>query len=173
MGQPSLTLLNEYGLTDYHYDALKICENPTTWKQDLLDHSITVLCKLRDRGLLSGPETGQPYSKPFELTQKGRELVNKIERGIHHPKWLTEPKLTVLVRLADGACLRRILVQLHGATGPTLIALERARYIYRPQGDGAEYFALTDLGREALADWGRSHIPPLPAGTPPRAGGRL
>jgi DNA-binding PadR family transcriptional regulator len=162
MSQPSLTLLNEYALTDYHYDILMICEHPTFWKQGSLIHSIQTLYKLRDRGLLSGPETRSPYDKPFELTAEGRQLVNKIERGIHHPKWLSGPKLAVLKRLADGTYLRKTLVQIHGATGPTLIALERARYIYRPV---ADHFALTDLGREALADWDHSQIEPLPAGS--------
>lgn len=173
--QPPLTvpdtLLDEYGLTRYHLEIMRLCVHPTFWKQGGLNHSITALYKLIDRGLLTGPKRGQPYSVPFQLTPAGKDLLGKIHRGLHHTKWLSETKLAVLMTLSDdGLCTRRKLIDC-GGTAATITSLQKAGYIFQPLGN-IDY-ALTMLGREALADWGRSQIPPLPAGTPSRAGGRL
>jgi len=175
MSQPPLrvpdALLNEYGLTSYHLEIMRLCVHPTYWKQGGLNHSITALYKLIDRGLLTGPQRGQANSVPFELSPAGKDLLAKIHRGLHHPKWLSETKLAVLMTLNDAPyCSRRKLLD-WGGTGATLNALQKAGYIYQPL--GVLDYAITDLGREALAEWGRSHNPPLPIGTPARAGGRL
>lgn len=148
--KPSPALLDEYGLTDYHYDALRSCEHPTYWRQGDLSHSIQALYKLIDRGLLTGPKRGKPYSEPFHLTDKGRKTLTRLERGLHHPEWITEPKANALTTIRKQGELYAPRSPLpFGFTMTTLHSLERAGYVrqVRPY-----TWVLTDVGLDAWVE---------------------
>lgn len=147
--KPSDQILAEYGLTEYLYDALKACEQPTYWKQGQLTHSIASLYKLRDRGLLKGPKTGQPYFLPFHLTEAGRDLLGRVERGLHKPEWLSEHQAKALGVLASRRSLLHNDRKIFSLTKGTLDSLIRAGYV----SDGGLDYAITALGREAWQEW--------------------
>lgn len=149
--KPSPAFLDEYGLTEYLYDALKACDSPTYWKQGGLTQSIACLYKLRDRGLLGGPPTGKPYSQPFHLTNAGRDLLARIERGLHKPEWLSEHKaraLRVIIEKNNGSIVHSPAI--HGFSKTTLESLARAGYVRAVTN---VQWDITALGREAWAEW--------------------
>ena len=150
--KPSPALLDEYGLTEYTYDALKACEHPTYWKQDRLTHSIASLYNLRDRGLLSGPLTGKPYSEPFHLTDAGRDLLSRVERGLHKPEWLSEHKARALEWLAERTGYDVSLMRPQGISLTTLRSLEKNGYL---ESQNETLWRITDVGLEAWAVWRR------------------
>ena len=143
--KPPDQILAEYGLSEYLYDALKACEQPTYWKQGNLTHSITSLYKLRDRGLLKGPKTGQPHFLPFHLTAAGRDLLSRVERGLHKPEWLSEHQANALQFLALHPKLALVDRRFYRIKLITLNSLERAGYI----SSGGIDCVITALGREA------------------------
>jgi hypothetical protein len=161
----SWPLLDEYGLSEYLYDALICCIDPTYWKQGGLTHSITSLYKLRDRGLLSGPPTGKPYSVPFHLTDVGRDILARIERGLHKPEWLNENRaraLRVIIEVNNGFIAPHSQT-VHGFGKVTLQSLVRAGYIRQ---DTNIQWSATTLGREAWAEYKRAYDLPRLAGDP-------
>lgn len=143
--KPSDQILDEYGLTLYLYDALKACKDPTYWKTGNLTHSITSLYKLRDRGLLTGPKTGQPHFLPFHLTAAGRDLLSRVERGLHKPEWLSQHQSKALRAIAKNGFIIHS-PKAHGFSKTTLASLTRAGYLNQRSNIQWE---ITALGREA------------------------
>lgn len=139
-------ILDEYGLSEYLYDALRACEQPTHWKQNGLTHSIASLYKLRDRGLLKGPKTGQPYSLPFHLTEAGRDLLSRVERGLHKPEWLSEHQAKALQTIVKNKGSIIHSPKTHGFSKTTLQSLTRAGYLVQKTNI---HWEITALGREA------------------------
>lgn len=157
--KPNHALLDEYGLSEYLYDALKACEYPTFWKQGDLTHSIACLYKLRNRGLLTGPPTGSPYSVPFSLSPTGRDLLGRLARGLHRPEWLTFNRKNALGTLVKNGGALIYSPKNHGSkfTRTTLDSLARHGYVHKD----FEQWRITDLGREAWAEWqGRESTAP-------------
>lgn len=148
--KPSDQILYEYGLTKYHYGALKACEDPTFWKTGSLTHSIASLYKLRDRGLLTGPPTGKPYSIPFHLTAAGRDLLARVERGLHKPEWLSEHQAKALQTIVKNNGTLIHSPKIHGFSKTTLASLTRAGYLNQRTN---VQWNITDLGREAETEW--------------------
>lgn len=158
--KPDRPILDEYGLTEYLYDVLKLCETPTLWKTGGLTHSIASLYKLRDRGLLSGPPTGKPHSVPFALSQAGRDLLSRVERGLHRPEWLTVNRVEALKTLTRQSGVLIYSPKIHGRkfNRATLDSLVKHGYLRKD----FETYRLTDLGRETWAEWQQN--PPSPTG---------
>lgn len=154
--KPTPALLDEYGLSEYLYDALKACTDPTYWKTGDLTHSIALLYKLRDRGLLTGPKTGKPYSIPFHLTKAGRDLLSRVERGLHKPEWLSEHQVRALDWLSNSTipAYSTHLLSFYKIRLVTIRSLLNAGYVST---DGIEY-SLTPLGREAWQEYKESPL---------------
>lgn len=150
--KPNLAILAEYDLTEYLYDALKACEHPTFWKQGELRHAIHCLYKLCDRGLLSGPPKGAAYSKPFHLTDQGRDVLARIERGLHKPEWLSEHQARCL-KLLNSGVWRNVDLRVMDVRQITIGSLAKAGYIMADNTDIllARWY-ITDLGREAFTE---------------------
>jgi ParB-like chromosome segregation protein Spo0J len=146
-------LIDEYGLTEYKCDILRLCRTSTHWKQGGLTHSITTLYKLADDGLLTGPKRGKPHSVPFELTPQGHDLLARIERGLHLPAWLSRTRAQALQALAgDGPLTDRDL--LDRSHRMSILSLRDAHYITEFSGpDSGKCWQITGLGLEALSEY--------------------
>ena len=88
----------------------------------------------------------------FALTATGLDVLQKVDRGLHRPAWMSESKANALRRLVDGVCMRQILFKKYGISGSTITSLLKAGYITHPHGSTND-LAVTDLGREALRDY--------------------
>lgn len=107
------------------------------------------LRSLVGRGLLLGPDTGQAIkARPFSLSEAGRELVGKIERGLHTPAWLSEYKVKALECLDKPHPVAWSVLKEEGIRKVTLGSLTKAGYLTNGLG-----WEITDLGREALTEW--------------------
>lgn len=105
------------------------------------------LRKLVDRGLFTGPMHHQPIRTcPFAIIEAGQELMDRIERGLHHPRWLNQVRADVLRTLEGRGPTPRIYV-----VRVTKLAALRANYLAQEEGGIAH---LTDRGHEALAEVG-------------------
>lgn len=153
-----LTLLDEYGLTSYHLDILRLCVHPTYWKEGL-DHSITSLYRLIDKGLLTGPQRGKPHDTPFELTKQGKWTLYALERGLHAPAWFSKHKINALKAMTEnGTGVIEHDLNAHrlgGFTLGTLKSLERAGYVEKLDAT----WRITDLGIEAYANFLQEKAP--------------
>lgn len=149
--KPGRAILDEYGLSEYLYDALKACEHPTFWKQAGLTHSIASLYKLRDRGLLTGPKTGKPYSVPFALSDAGRDILARIQRGLHRPEWITLARANALQTVVKNKGLLHYSPKIYGRkfSRATLDSLVQHGYLRQE----SELYRLNDLGREAWQEY--------------------
>lgn len=155
-----LNLCYEYDLHESLYLLLKLVEEsgPLRWDtaadytllKEVSGNPAALLRHLIDRGLLSGPARGQKIqTAPFALTDQGRELLGKIERGLHTPAWLSEHKVKALERLNRPHPVAWSVMKAEGIRRVTLRSLVDNGYICI-SGPGWE---ITDLGREALAEW--------------------
>jgi len=156
---PSPALLDEYGLNQVTYHLLlMIITDPdlSTWyliKRFAAARSITgnpaqSIRKLIDRDLLAGPNRDQPIdARPITVTQRGRDLIDRLHLGLHQPDWLSTPRLAALRRLAAGyATDRQLLAVSHRMS---IISLRDAGYIEA----NIDAWHITALGRQALAEW--------------------
>lgn len=153
-------LIDEYGLNPLNYRLLKLAQgSDIEWNgpglRAITTQPATGLRKLVHRGLLDGPAQSEKITaRPFALTDKGRETLAKIERGLHrNDLWMSAGKLKVLEMLSAGgpASHRRLLDQ--GAAVMSILSLRDAKYIQEHARAGSQTYALTDLGREALEQW--------------------
>ncbi|MCL4295744.1 MAG: hypothetical protein KJ077_08455 [Anaerolineae bacterium] len=107
------------------------------------------LLSLARRGLLLGPDPGQAIkARPFSLSEAGRDLVGKVERGLHTPAWLSEHKVKALECLDKPHPVAWSVLKDKGVRKVTLGSLTKAGYLTNGLG-----WEITDLGREALAEW--------------------
>jgi DNA-binding PadR family transcriptional regulator len=154
-------LIDEYGLNPLNYRLLKLAsKSDIQWNGPGL-RAITTqpangLRKLVERGLLSGPAQSEKITaRPFSLTDQGRDTLARIERGLHrNDLWMSAGKLKVLELLTDGgpASHRQLLDR--GAAVMSILSLLDAGYIKEFVRTGVQSdYHLTDLGREALAQW--------------------
>lgn len=153
--KPSWQILDEYGLTEYLYDVLKLCQTPQFWgrREDRLRHSSQSLYKLCERGWLDGPPKGEIYSQPFVLSETGRELLARLDRGLHKPEWLNKHRARALHWLYWGPTHNNRRKDF-ATSLTTLRSLERAGYIRLDDGQ----WRITDLGREAWAEKSKSEV---------------
>lgn len=169
----TLILCYEYDLSEPHYLLLKLIEasGPLRWDtaadyarlKEVSGNPAALLRHLVDRGLLSGPARGEKIqAAPFGLTDEGRDLLGRIERGLHTPVWLSEHKVKALEVLSRGRLslpgkVRERIKQV------TLNSLIEAGYVEVERLDsmddagcvcvGYSDWVITDLGWEALGEW--------------------
>lgn len=159
MNKERETLFFEYGLnvTQGEMMLLVAAEGLLWWGNfEQLKKAKTVsgqagmtLRSLVGRGLLLGPDTGQAIkARPFSLSEAGRELVGKVERGLHTPGWLTEHKVKALECLDKPHPVAWSVLKDEGIRKGTLGSLTKSGYLTNGLG-----WEITDLGREALAEW--------------------
>jgi hypothetical protein len=154
MSEPTFSLLTEYKLTERTYGILVRCRSgPIWWRELKRDSGAPPSARLlARRGLLDGPVSNENIdSRPFNLSQAGRELLDRIERGLHAPAWLSPGRGSVLVILAAGYRTETELVAA-GLARASIYSLARAGYI-RPNGDDDTTWHITALGLEALNEW--------------------
>ncbi|MCL4296407.1 MAG: hypothetical protein KJ077_11795 [Anaerolineae bacterium] len=152
-------IIYEYGLNVPQYKILKFVAiaGEVHYPDDRLNQfSGAPANQLRhlacDLALLDGPPRGKPIrSQPFTVTEKGRELLAKIDRGLHTPAWLSEHKVKALQVLpASGVRSPVADLKKQGVRRVTLGSLAAAGYI----GCIADtWYYLRPLGQEALAEW--------------------
>jgi hypothetical protein len=157
---PDRALLDEYGLNEVTYRLLvKVAAHPeplpwrlvkmTAGHERVTGNPAPALRKLVDRNLLSGPRRGEDIrNESFAATQAGFDLVARIARGLHRPEWLSQSRLRALRYLSSGVACDTDILRPRGIRLPTLQALERAGYV-----QGPTVWRITDLGREAWAEW--------------------
>ncbi|MCL4300739.1 MAG: hypothetical protein KJ077_33690 [Anaerolineae bacterium] len=155
------TIIYEYGLNVPQYKILKFVAiaGEVHYPDDRLNpFSGQPANQLRhlacDLTLLDGPTRGKPIrSQPFTVTGAGRELLAKIDRGLHTPAWLSEHKVKALLALpASGERVPFTELKKQGVRRVTLGSLAAASYI----GNIADtWYYLRPLGQEALAEWQR------------------
>jgi hypothetical protein len=183
-------LIDEYGLNPTTYRLLKLAQGgPIEWLGPGLKAITTQpapgLRKLVERGLLSGPaRTEKVNCRPFEMTEKGRDVLGRIERGLHKNSWMSAGKVKLLTLLSLAACgsgeaastgpeLRPELVE--GASPPgtggaseqaikaagvsmmSVLSARDAGYVVQAE-SGATFWYITDLGREALSEWWAENV---------------
>lgn len=155
------TIIYEYGLNVPQYKILKFVAlaGEVHYPDDRLDpYSGQPANQLRhlacDLALLDGPPRGKSIrSQPFTPTDAGRELLAKIDRGLHAPAWLSEHKIKALQALpASGVRCEVSGLKKQGIRRVTLGSLAAAGYI----GCIADtWYYLRPLGQEALVEWHR------------------
>lgn len=161
---PSLALLDEYGLNQVTYRLLVMVAaalSPLSWgriKSDAAHEKITgnpaqSLRKLIDRGLLTGPGRNEDINAhPFATTPQGHKLITRLHLGLHRPEWLTVNRLAALQTLAarnNGAIVYSPKIYGRKFSKTTLKTLHRHGYVCRD----FEQWRITDLGRQALAEY--------------------
>jgi hypothetical protein len=154
-----LKLAFEYGLNEVHFGLLKLIEKSQIvhWDSEeylkmrkLSGQPAVSLRKLVDMGLLCGPARGEPInSKPFELSEQGRSVIEKIERGLHKPEWLSEYRVKTLQVLDRANGVAWSVLKAEGIQKITLLSLDRAGYVVWRD----PFTEITELGREALREW--------------------
>jgi len=159
---PPIQLLDEYGLNAVSHAALVTVRDhgPIGWDDPRLREGIPslrpapTLRKLVDRGLVIGPARNESIrARPFAITEAGRDVLARIERGLRTPRWLGRAKLAALRTLARrGPTPRPCLTRVEKVASASLDALLRAGYLTQ---DDDQVIHLTDLGREALTEAGR------------------
>lgn len=155
------TIIYEYGLNVPQYKILKFVSlagevhYPDNRLNQFSGQPANQLRHLAcDLALLDGPPRGKPIrSQPFTVTDAGRELLAKIDRGLHTPAWLSEHKVKALQALpANGVRCPVADLKRQGIRRVTLGSLATAGYI----GNIADnWYYLRPLGQESLAEWQR------------------
>lgn len=159
---PAHQLLDEYGLNQVTFKLLGMADaatEPLTWaaiKPIAAFYKITgnpapALRKLVDRGLLTGPARNEDIkAKPFALTDAGRDILARIQRGLHRPRWISPAKAKILRLLTNNYHTSENLKDwnIHPAS-MALASLTQAGYIQYSSG----HWRLTPLGLEAWAEY--------------------
>ena len=157
-------LLDEYGLNQVNFTLLALvgATGPVQWPDPDLKRisgqPAPSLRKLVKRGLLDGPARGEAIrSKPFAITDKGQDILARIDRGLHRTTWLSAGRVKVLEMLADRDVARRGHLLNNGAHHMSLISLRDAEYILA-SADG-QWLTITALGLEALHEYRQERQP--------------
>lgn len=177
---PSHQLLDEYGLNEVTYKLLVLvaaATEPLSWKAikpiaayyKITGNPAPSLHKLVDRGLLTGPaRTEYVGTYPFAITDQGRDILARIQRGLHRWEWITPARAEALKTLIrqHGSLIYSPKIHGHKFSRATLDSLVKHGYLRK---DFSTY-RLTDLGREAWAEYltsvplgkgvGESQFPP-------------
>lgn len=156
-----MNLLWEYQLHEAHWLILKLVEaGPVRWDtassymrlKEISGQPAHLLRHLVERELLTGPVRGEVIrARPFELSELGREVLGKIERGLHRPEWLSEHKVRALEWLAGGQGNLVAVMKPRRLSLNTLRSLQSNGYINSC--DDERLWEISDLGKEALREW--------------------
>lgn len=165
---PKPALLDEYGLNEVTWRLLvKIAAHPEpmTWTlikrisktEHITGNPAQSLRKLIDRGLLTGPARHEDLiTRPMAATQPAYDLIKRIERGLHPPEWITASRVVALDLLRrSGPLPIQELVKQHHIRQITLSSLAEHGYL---ELSNDYYYHITDLGREALAEYVQSRL---------------
>lgn len=159
--QPTPALLDEYGLNQTTYRLLDLARSMTiSWAspdhhkalKKISGNPAASIRKLIDRKLLTGPARGEKiHSRLIGLTATGLDTLERIERGLHRPDWISEARARVLGRMVEtsGLLLRSDYAK-DGISLTTLRSLAQHGYIERVTNI---QWKITDLGREAWAEY--------------------
>lgn len=158
---PPLNLLDEYGLNQTTYRLLSLARGgPLSWASP--DHHARLkqisgtpaasIRKLIDRKLLTGPARGEKiHSRLIGLTATGLDTLERIERGLHRPDWISEARSRVLARMVSNeGDLFRAAHTNDGLNLTTLRSLAKHGYIEQVT---SIYWRITPLGREAWTEY--------------------
>lgn len=162
MDRDKINLIFEYGLNETQYRVLCLLQEEQGliwWTNGYHQKQLKkisgqpgqTLRKLVDWGILEGPARGELIGvKAFRLTDKARDLLARVGRGLHTPEWMSEHKLAALETAVDQPCGISLATKKGlGIKLVTLHSLEKAGYLVRQNG----VWLATELGREAMNEW--------------------
>lgn len=160
---PSHQLLDEYGLNAVTYQFLALVHqaaHPFDWfllkhvarTEKITGNPAPALRKLVDRGLITGPARSEGISaRRFGPTDQGEIIFSRIRRGLHRWEWITPARAEALKTLIRQRGSLLYSQKIYGSkfSRPTLDSLVKHGYVRKD----FEMYRLTDLGREAWAEY--------------------